>query len=100
MARMGPSDIQILRDAQTRAGWGERGYSLYERTTIRPALTINGIASGYHGPGAKAVIPARALAKLNFRLVPDLRDYDARVSMRGQLLESQVFLGVTHSQDP
>jgi acetylornithine deacetylase/succinyl-diaminopimelate desuccinylase-like protein len=67
----GPSDAEILRDAQARAGWGERGYSLYERTTIRPAITINGITGGYQGPGGKAVIPARASVKLNVRLVPD-----------------------------
>ena len=76
MASMGPSDPQILRDAQTRTAWGERGYSLYERTTIRPALTINGIAAGYQGPGPKAVIPARAVAKLNFRLVPDQKPHE------------------------
>jgi acetylornithine deacetylase/succinyl-diaminopimelate desuccinylase-like protein len=71
MARTGPSNEQILRNAQAEKGWGERGYTLYERTTIRPALTINGIVSGYQGPGGKAVIPARAVAKLSFRLVPD-----------------------------
>jgi acetylornithine deacetylase/succinyl-diaminopimelate desuccinylase-like protein len=71
MADQGPSDVQVLRDARARRGWGEAGYSLYERTTIRPALTINGISGGYQGPGGKAVIPARALAKLSFRLVPD-----------------------------
>jgi acetylornithine deacetylase/succinyl-diaminopimelate desuccinylase-like protein len=71
MAHSGPADESILRDAKARAGWGEWGYTLYERTTIRPALTINGITGGYQGPGSKAVIPARAVAKLNFRLVPD-----------------------------
>jgi acetylornithine deacetylase/succinyl-diaminopimelate desuccinylase-like protein len=71
MACTGPSDAQILRDAQAGQGWGERGYTLYERTTTRPALTVNGIIGGYQGPGGKAVIPARALAKLSFRLVPD-----------------------------
>lgn len=69
MRRSGPSDRGILRDAGTARGWGERGYTLYERTTSRPALTLNGIAGGYGGPGVKSVIPARALAKLNFRLV-------------------------------
>ncbi|MGH9841167.1 MAG: dipeptidase [Blastocatellia bacterium] len=71
MARTGPTDEQVLRDAQALTGWGERGYTLYERTVIRPALTINGISGGYQGQGVKAVIPARAAAKFNFRLVPD-----------------------------
>jgi acetylornithine deacetylase/succinyl-diaminopimelate desuccinylase-like protein len=71
MARSGPADAQILRDAGVEQGWGERGYSLYERTTVRPALTVNGMSGGYDGPGSKSVIPARASAKLNLRLVPD-----------------------------
>jgi acetylornithine deacetylase/succinyl-diaminopimelate desuccinylase-like protein len=71
MAQQGPSDEQLLRDAGVQHGWGEAGYSLYERTTIRPALTINGIRGGYQGPGGKGIIPARASAKLSFRLVPD-----------------------------
>ena len=71
MARTGPRDAELLRYAGVRHGWGEREFSLYERTTIRPALTINGIQGGYRGPGGKAVIPARASAKISFRLVPD-----------------------------
>jgi acetylornithine deacetylase/succinyl-diaminopimelate desuccinylase-like protein len=71
MRRAGPPDDQLLRDARAEQPWGEPGYSLYERTTIRPALTVNGLSGGYQGPGGKGVIPARALAKLSFRLVPD-----------------------------
>jgi acetylornithine deacetylase/succinyl-diaminopimelate desuccinylase-like protein len=71
LASVAPSDEDLLREAGASAGWGEQDYSLYERTTLRPAVTINGITGGYQGPGAKAVIPARAVAKLNFRLVPD-----------------------------
>ena len=71
MARAGRTDEQILADAQTRAGWGERGFSLYERTTVRPSLSVTGIVGGYQGAGVKAIIPSRAVAKLNFRLVPD-----------------------------
>jgi len=71
MARNGPSDATVLRDAGAAQAWGEEGYTLHERTTIRPALTINGLVGGYQGPGGKAVIPAVASAKLSFRLVPD-----------------------------
>lgn len=71
MKAHGPGDAEILRHAGTTYGYGEPGYTLYERTTVRPALTINGITGGYQGSGTKAVIPARATAKLNFRLVPD-----------------------------
>ena len=71
MARVGPSDDKILHDAKVEQEWGEAGYSLYERTTIRPALTLNGVAGGHYGPGVKGVIPTRAVAKLSFRLVPD-----------------------------
>lgn len=71
MKRAGPSDDKILRDAGAVRGWGEQGYSLYERVTIRPAITVSGIVGGYQGVGVKAAIPTRALAKLNFRLAPD-----------------------------
>jgi acetylornithine deacetylase/succinyl-diaminopimelate desuccinylase-like protein len=71
MAEIGPSDARILRDARVGHAWGERGFSLYERTTIRPALTVTGIRGGYQGSGAKAIIPASAAAQLDLRLVPD-----------------------------
>ena len=70
MARTGPSDDKILKEAGARQAWGESGYTLYERTTIRPALTLNGIAGGHYGPGVKGVIPTSAIVKLSFRLVP------------------------------
>ena len=69
MARSGPSDDEILRNARAPAGPGEAGFSVYERTTIRPTLSVNGIIGGYGGPGAKAVIPTHARAKLSCRLV-------------------------------
>jgi acetylornithine deacetylase/succinyl-diaminopimelate desuccinylase-like protein len=71
MARVGPTNGQILSAAQVQMGWGEHGYTFYERTTMRPALTVNGIFGGYQGPGPKAIIPAKAKAKINFRLVRD-----------------------------
>ena len=72
MALTGPSDAEILQSAGVaRGGRGEPGYTLHEQTTIRPALTVNGLDGGYRGPGGKAIIPSRAAAKLNLRLVRD-----------------------------
>jgi acetylornithine deacetylase/succinyl-diaminopimelate desuccinylase-like protein len=71
MAETGPANESILKDAAASRGWGEAQYTLYERTTVRPALTVNGIIGGYQGPGGKGVIPSRALAKLSFRLASD-----------------------------
>jgi acetylornithine deacetylase/succinyl-diaminopimelate desuccinylase-like protein len=50
---------------------GEDGYSTLERLWIRPTCEVNGLLSGYTGEGAKTVLPARAMAKVSFRLVPD-----------------------------
>jgi acetylornithine deacetylase/succinyl-diaminopimelate desuccinylase-like protein len=50
---------------------GEEGYTTLERLWIRPTCEVNGLLSGYTGQGAKTVLPARAMAKVSFRLVPD-----------------------------
>jgi len=50
---------------------GEAGYSTLERLWTRPTCDVNGLLAGYTGPGAKTVLPARAMAKVSFRLVPD-----------------------------
>lgn len=38
---------------------------------FEPTCTICGLTSGYQGSGSKTVQPARASAKVDFRLVPD-----------------------------
>lgn len=50
---------------------GEAGFTAMEREWGRPTAEINGIWGGYTGPGAKTVIPAKASAKVSFRLVAD-----------------------------
>jgi acetylornithine deacetylase/succinyl-diaminopimelate desuccinylase-like protein len=71
MANTGISDQALLRDAGVTSNSGECGYSMYERTTIRPAVVTTSISGGYQGGGIKAVIPSVASAKLNMRLVAD-----------------------------
>lgn len=53
---------------------GEKGYSAYENTSLRPSLDVNGIWGGYIKEGAKTVLPASAHAKISMRLVPDQKE--------------------------
>jgi len=50
---------------------GEVGYSPVERVGARPTLEVNGLLSGFTGEGSKTVLPAKAMAKISMRLVPD-----------------------------
>lgn len=50
---------------------GEAGYTVLERLWTRPTCEVNGLLAGYTGEGAKTVLPARAMAKVSCRLVPD-----------------------------
>ena len=47
------------------------GVDLRMEEVFVPTCTICGLTSGYQGPGSKTVLPARASAKVDFRLVPD-----------------------------
>lgn len=60
-----------LTEAGVDGDWGEREYTVVERTTARPTLDVNGIWGGYIQPGAKTVLPGKAFAKISMRLVPD-----------------------------
>jgi acetylornithine deacetylase/succinyl-diaminopimelate desuccinylase-like protein len=71
--KVAPTDAEILRAAGAPASWGERGFSLYERATMRPALVVNGIGGGGVSQAARAVVPAEAVVELNLRLVPRQR---------------------------
>jgi acetylornithine deacetylase/succinyl-diaminopimelate desuccinylase-like protein len=50
---------------------GVTGMPLRERRAFEPTSNIAGLLSGYTGEGVKTVLPARAMAKMDFRLVPD-----------------------------
>jgi acetylornithine deacetylase/succinyl-diaminopimelate desuccinylase-like protein len=49
----------------------EGGVELRKEQIFSPTCTICGLTSGYQGPGSKTVLPARASAKVDFRLIPD-----------------------------
>lgn len=102
-----PFDEEHYRQTEvgSRELTGEPGYSVLERTWARPTLDVHGMPGGFIGAGAKTVIPARALAKVSMRLVPDQTPADAFAKYKAYV-ESIVPRGVEvtvrmiHSGDP
>jgi len=69
------------------------GEALRVAEVFEPTCTICGLTSGYQGPGSKTVLPARASAKVDFRLVPDQDPAEIRRLLRAHL-DAQGFADV------
>jgi acetylornithine deacetylase/succinyl-diaminopimelate desuccinylase-like protein len=59
--------------------------SALERLVSMPTVNIEGIYGGYTGPGGKTVLPHKASAKLDLRLVPDLTAEEALAKLKAHL---------------
>jgi acetylornithine deacetylase/succinyl-diaminopimelate desuccinylase-like protein len=69
IAKTDLTDEQLMDATGAPAVWGDKRFTVRERVSARPTLDINGLWSGYSGPGPKTIIPASAGAKLSSRLV-------------------------------
>ncbi len=56
-----------------------------ERFLFTPTVNIEGLVAGYTGPGGKTVLPHRAVAKLDLRLVPDMTFEGAVAALKAHL---------------
>jgi len=56
-----------------------------ERFLYTPTVNIEGLVAGYTGPGGKTVLPHRAVAKLDLRLVPDMTYDGALAALKAHL---------------
>ncbi len=63
------TEAQYKQSTGVPAVWGDANYNIRERISARPTLDINGLWSGWSGPGPKTIIPARAGCKISSRLV-------------------------------
>lgn len=61
------------------------GVDLLRQAVFEPTCTICGLTAGYQGPGSKTVLPARASAKIDFRLVPHQDPEDILAKLRAHL---------------
>src|SRR6266566_4779209 len=64
---------------------GLTGAALRERAAFAPTCNIAGLVSGYTGDGVKTVLPAKASAKIDFRLVPNQDPHDILAKLRAHL---------------
>ena len=79
--------------------FGEKGFSTLERLWMRPTCEVNGLLSGYTGEGAKTVLPAKAMAKVSCRLVPNQTPEEIERLMRAHV-ERVTPKGVTATVTP
>jgi acetylornithine deacetylase/succinyl-diaminopimelate desuccinylase-like protein len=69
IAKTDLSEEQYKAVTGVPALWGDQRFTIRERLSARPTLDINGLWSGWAGPGPKTIIPQKAGAKLSSRLV-------------------------------
>lgn len=65
-----PSEQAYEADIGCEPVGGQQGKTIVQRNSFEPTIEVNGIHSGYGGPGSKTVIPSEAIAKISMRLVP------------------------------
>jgi acetylornithine deacetylase/succinyl-diaminopimelate desuccinylase-like protein len=61
--------------------WGQAN----ERLESQPTVNIEGLVGGYTGPGGKTILPHRAVAKLDMRLVPGMTKDAAVAALKSHL---------------
>jgi acetylornithine deacetylase/succinyl-diaminopimelate desuccinylase-like protein len=69
----------------------------------RPTVNIEGLVGGYTGPGGKTILPHRAAAKLDLRLVPDMTAADALAALKAHLAKrgfGDIEVNMTGGYDP
>src|SRR5579872_6719951 len=74
-----------------------------ERLASQPTVNIEGMYAGYTGPGGKTVLPSKATAKLDLRLVPDQTAEEAAAKLKAHLAKrgyGDIEVKVTGGYDP
>jgi acetylornithine deacetylase/succinyl-diaminopimelate desuccinylase-like protein len=93
LARLPMDDDFFLENTGAPVLFGEKGYTPVEQTGGRPTLDVNGFLSGFTGEGSKTVLPAKAMAKLSMRLVPN-QDPDEVEKQLTQYMEENARPGI------
>ncbi len=73
------------------------------RLYSQPTINIEGLVGGYTGPGGKTVLPHRAVAKIDMRLVPDMTAADTLAKLKAHLAKhgfADIEVNMTGGYDP
>jgi acetylornithine deacetylase/succinyl-diaminopimelate desuccinylase-like protein len=74
-----------------------------EMLMSRPTVNIEGLVGGYTGPGGKTILPHRAVAKIDMRLVPDMKASEALAALKAHLAKrgfADIEVNMTGGYDP
>src|SRR5881398_3725968 len=74
-----------------------------ERLVSRPTVNIEGLVGGYTGPGGKTILPHKAVAKLDLRLVPDMTAAESLAALKAHLAKrgfADIDVNMTGGYDP
>src|SRR6476661_6521287 len=74
-----------------------------ELLTSRPTVNIEGLVGCYTGPGGKTILPHKAVAKLDLRLVPNMTAADAIAALKAHLAKrgfADIDVNMTGGYDP
>jgi acetylornithine deacetylase/succinyl-diaminopimelate desuccinylase-like protein len=85
LARLPLDEAFYLEQTGVPALRPEAGYTPLESIGGRPTLEVNGLISGFTGEGQKTVLPAKAMAKISMRLVPDQEPEEVHQKFRRYL---------------
>jgi acetylornithine deacetylase/succinyl-diaminopimelate desuccinylase-like protein len=74
-----------------------------ELLVSRPTVNIEGLVGGYTGPGGKTILPHKAVAKLDLRLVPEMTAAEALAALKAHLAKrgyGDIEVRMTGGYDP
>ena len=81
------------------AGWQQA----LEMLVANPTVNIEGLVGGYTGPGGKTILPHKAVAKMDLRLVPDMTAAEALAALKAHLKNKgfgDIEVNMTGGYDP
>ena len=100
--RLNESDMKKLLGVQHWVRDASFQESL-ELLMARPTVNIEGLVGGYTGPGGKTILPHKAAAKIDMRLVPDMTAAEALAAIKAHLAKhgfGDIEVNMTGGYDP